>query len=177
MPKASAFWDTLTAGSSVSCINSFVPSDDYYVSFFVNSVLQPVLPPAAALREISHFSTSNQHVFRREPAVIRSATNIFSEKAGQFAQPPTCPRHRHFIETTLPSRQHVLNQPTNDRYPSLGQPPSYFSGNSDYCLASHHHVIAVIPFGNHAPSVGQPPTCFRLRFQFNRRTTVSFQLK
>jgi hypothetical protein len=122
MPMASALWDPLTAGSSVSCINTFAPSDDYLcdkstsstctpvsnpppvhsivtplVSFFGNSVLHPVLPPAAP-------SLRNQPFFNQQPTtdifigttshpthqhIARPATIIFFQKAVTTVLPDT----------------------------------------------------------------------------------------
>ena len=45
IPKTSALWDPLTAGPSVSCINSFVPSDDYLCKKSTSSTCTPVSNP------------------------------------------------------------------------------------------------------------------------------------
>ena len=124
------------------------------VSFLENRSFNLCFRQQPPFEKSAIFSTNNQHIFRREPAVIRSATTYISEKAGQLAQPPTCPRPRHFIETTLPSRQHVLIRPTNI---SVARPATiiFFQEAVTTVLPATIMSLPSYPFRNHAPSVGQ----------------------
>ena len=91
MPKASALWDPLTAGSSVSCTNSFVPSDVYSPRF----------------REIdsSTCASASNRPSRNQP-FFQPTTNIYFGGTGRYSV-----SHKHiFLRklANLPSHQHVL---------------------------------------------------------------------
>ena len=179
MPKAFALWDPLTAGSSVSFINSFAPSDDYLYKKSTSSTCAPVSNPPPVHSRVTPLVSflGNRFLnlcFRQQPpfeksAIFQPATNMYfeesrplfsqpqtyiSEKTGQFAQPPTCPRHRHFIENTLPNHQHVLIRPTNI---SVARPATiiFFQEAVTTVLPATIMSSPSYPFGNHAPSVGQ----------------------
>ena len=148
----------------------FVNYFKIFISREMTTYPSPTYPSRNAIRysastqqSASHCSTINQHVFRNAGRYSVSHQHVFRRELA-----------------TLPSDQHFLSQLTNisfgKHWPSFGQPPSYFLEGSNRCLASHHHVFAILPFGNHAPPIGQPPSCVKSGSHFNRRTTVSFQL-
>ena len=103
MPKTSALCDPLTAGSSVFCINSFVPSDDYLcekINFF--NMYSRQQPPSGSLH--SH-----------------SSRLVFCEIG-----PSTCAS-----ASSRPSKNQPFFQPTTNMYfgesrPLFGQPQHIF---------------------------------------------------
>jgi hypothetical protein len=105
-------------------------------------------------------------------AVIWSTTNIFFIHI-------SAPTDRYlFAQALLLVNNYLVNVIVISNYNDNIIPTTmtHFSEGFDRRRDSHHHVIAIMPFGNHAPPIGQPPTCFKSGSHFNRRTTVSFQL-